>query len=208
MPSSRVRTGELAGSMLWAAPVVALLAVPATAVLGIDASANPQQAAYLYGMSLLGTWITLVPSKVLEGRKLDMTMRRLIALAAGFVLGGIGIALAQCLHLGFDESHQFFKHPKNLEVAYFGGLYALSAGWWSLVRRDRDSRFRFWPILATALVATVLIPVWPYERQDGIAIAALIATASQLVSPWNEAASAYARYVRVLDKKKRKVNIA
>jgi eukaryotic-like serine/threonine-protein kinase len=207
LPSGRVRIAELAGSMLSAAPLVALLAVPAAAILGIDPSANPQQVAYLYGMSLLGTWVTLIPSKLLEARKLDMTMRRLIALAAGLGLGAVGIALAQSLQLGFGESHQFFNHTKNLEVAYFGGLYALTAGWWPLVRRDRDSRFRFWPILTTALFSAMFIPVWPYERPDGIAIAALIATAVQLVSPWSEAASAYARYVRASDKQKRKVKI-
>jgi hypothetical protein len=193
--------------MLWAAPLVALLAVPATAILDIDLHANPQQVAYLYAMSLLGTWLALILSKVLETRKLDMTLRRVIALAGGVGLGAIGIALAQSLQLGFTESHQFFKHPKNLEVAYFGGLYTLSAGWWSLVRRDRDSRFRFWPILTTALCSTVLIPVWPYQRPDGIAIAALIATAVQLVSPWSETAAAYVRYVRASDKQKRKANI-
>ena len=125
--------------MLGAAPLVALLAVPATAILGIDPSTNPQQVAYLYGMSLLGTWLTLIPSKVLEGRKPDMTMRRLIALAAGLGVGGVGIALAQGLQLGLAESHQFFEHTKNLEVAYFGGLYALTAGWSSL----RTARSRF-----------------------------------------------------------------
>jgi hypothetical protein len=207
LPSGRVRFAELAASMLGAAPLVALLAVPATAILGIDPSTNPQQVAYLYGMSLLGTWMTLLPSKVLETRKLDMTMRRLIFLAVGLGLGALGIALAQGLQLRFGESHQFFSHPKNLELAYFGGLYALAGGWSSLARRDRDSRFRFWPILTTAFLSAVLIPLWPYDRPDGVAIAALIATTVQLVSPWSEAASNYARYVRASDKQKRKVQV-
>jgi len=207
LPSGRVRIAELAGSMLWAAPLVALLAVPATAMLGIDPSTHPQQVAYLYGMSLLGTWMTLIPSKVLEARKLDMTTRRLVSLGVGLGLGAVGIALARGLQVGFGESHQFFGHPKNLDVAYFGGLYALTAGWWSLVQRDRDTRFRIWPILATALFSTMLIPLWPYDRPDGIAIATLIATAVQLVSPWSEAGSAYARYVRAAEKQKRQVKI-
>ncbi|HKI21649.1 MAG TPA: serine/threonine-protein kinase, partial [Isosphaeraceae bacterium] len=200
LPSGRVRIAELAGSMLWAAPLLALLAVPATAILGIDPSASPQQVAYLYGMALLGTWITLIPSKVLETRVVDGTMRRVIALAAGLVVGAIAIALAHSLQLRFGTSHQFFEQPKNLEVVYFSGLYALTAGWSSLTRRDRQSRFGFWPILVTTLCAALLIPVWPYERPDGIAIAALIATAVQLVSPWSEPASLYAQYVRATEK--------
>jgi hypothetical protein len=64
------------------------------------------------------------------------------------------------------------------------------------------------PVLATALLAATLIPVWPYTRQDGIAIAVLIATTVQLVSPWNETASLYTRYVRATEKQRRKNQVA
>ena len=61
----------------------------------------------------------------------------------------------------------------------------------------------------TAVVDTmlsgVLVPFWPYTRPDGIAVAVLIAMGVQLVSPWNEAASLYARYVRASAKPKGKV---
>ena len=90
LPSGRVRIAELAASMLWAAPLVALLTIPAAALLGIDPSSDPQQLAFLYGMALLGTWTTLVPNKLIETRKLDGTNRRLIALAAGLLVGGVG----------------------------------------------------------------------------------------------------------------------
>ena len=49
-----MRVAELAASMLWAAPIVALLVLPAAAALGINIESNPQQVAYLYGMGLLG----------------------------------------------------------------------------------------------------------------------------------------------------------
>ena len=62
--------------------------------------------------------------------------------------------------------------------------------------------------LDTALLAAALMPFWPYTRQDGIAIAVLIATAVQLVSPWNEAASLYTRYVRATEKQRRKGQVA
>ena len=48
MPSGRVRFAELAASMLWAAPLLALLALPAAAALEIDPAQHPQQVAYLY----------------------------------------------------------------------------------------------------------------------------------------------------------------
>ena len=73
-----MRIAELAASMLWAAPLLALLTVPAPPLLGIDPSSDPQQLAYLFGMALLGTWTALVPNKVIETRRFDRTTRRLI----------------------------------------------------------------------------------------------------------------------------------
>ncbi len=75
--------------------------------------------------------------------------------------------------------------------------------WTTVTSRARSARFRIMPIAWTSLLAACLMPLWPYVRQDGIAIAALIATTVQLVSPWNEAAALYARYVRAKDKQKR-----
>jgi len=60
--SGRVRVAELAASLVWAAPIVALLVLPATAALGINMDSNPQQVAYLYGMGLIGTWAALIPN--------------------------------------------------------------------------------------------------------------------------------------------------
>ena len=208
LPSGRVRTAELAATMLWAAPLVALLTIPAAALLGTDLSSDPQQLAFLYGMTLLGTWTTFVPNKLIEARKLDGTNRRLIALAAGLLVGGVGLVLARTLKLDLSPQHEFFDDPRYLGPVYFGVLYAVMGGWSSLVARDRSARFRIMPVVATALLATALMPVWPYTRQDGIAIAVLIATTVQLVSPWNETASLYTRYVRAVEKQKRKGQVA
>jgi hypothetical protein len=207
-PSGRVRTAELTTSMLWAAPVLALLTIPAAAILGIDPASSPQQLAFLYSLSLLGTWTTLIPNKLLESRKLDGTFRRLIALAGGLLIGAVAFALTKLLRLDFQLQHQFFQNPKNFGPVYFGALYALSTGWASLTGRDRTARFRLMPVLWTALLSVALVPLWPYERPDGIAVATLIATTVQLVSPWNEAAAAYARYISAAEKRRRKGQIA
>jgi len=204
LPSSRIRVAELAGSMLSAALLVALLAIPAAALLSIDPSAQPQQLAYLYGMALLGTWTALVPSKVVEMRRFDGTTRRLISLAAGLLLGIAGTMLAHNTQLGLNVQRAFFAEPQNLEPVYFGALYTLTVGWSSLAARDRKSRFRISPIVWTGFLSTMLHPFWPYDRQDGIAIAILIATVVQLVSPWNEAAALYAQYIRASDRQRRK----
>jgi hypothetical protein len=202
MPSTRVRMAELTNSMLWAAPVLALLAIPTMALLGIDPSNNPQQLAYLYGMSLVGTWTALVPSKIIETRKIDGTSRRLIFLAAGLLLGVMGILLSHNLRLDMEIQREFFDEPRNLQVVYFGALYAIMAGWSSVATRDRAARFQIRPLLWTTMLSGALMPFWPYTRPDGIAIALLIALGVQVVSPWNEAASLYTRYVRVTAKNK------
>ncbi|HZW32937.1 MAG TPA: protein kinase, partial [Isosphaeraceae bacterium] len=203
LPSGRVRFAELAGSMLWAAPLLALLMIPAAAVLGIDPSRHPQELAYLYGMALLGTWTTLIPNKALETRRLDQTSRRLLALAAGALLGGAGLVLARSLRLDLNLQREFFENPGGLVPVYFGLLYGIHGGWASLTARDRKGRFRILPIVWTGLVSAALLPFWPYERPDGLVIATMIATGAQLVSPWNKAASLYARYVRASGKQQR-----
>jgi hypothetical protein len=208
LPSARVRVAELAASMLWAAPMVALLTFPAAAALSINMEADPQQVAYLYGLGLLGTWASLIPNKIFENRSFDMSTRRLIAMVAGLVIGGIAIVLGKILQLGLPLQRDFFGNPRDLEPLYFGTLYAATAGWYGLSARDRKKRFRLWPIGLTALLGAPLIWLWPYERQDGIVAAALIATTVQVVSPWSERASRYAQYVRNTKKQDRKVKIA
>ena len=77
-------------------------------------------------------------------------------------------------------------------LGYFGGLFLIN-GWGKLAVRDRKARFRIWPVIVTALCATLLWPLWPTPEPYGVAVAALVAIVTQLVSPWNEAAAAYAR---------------
>ncbi len=201
MPSGRIRFAELAASMLWAAPLVALLTFPAAAALEIDPAQQPQQAAYLFLLALLGTWTALIPAKVLETRRLDGASRRLIAGAVGWLTGFAGLQLARVLRLDLTLQPDFFQSPMRLMPAYFAALFAIMAGWSPRTSRDRPSRFRIRTVLWTGLVAAALIPLWPYQRQDEIAIAAMIATAVQIVSPWNEAAATYARYVKTTKKK-------
>ena len=109
VPSGRVRLAELTSSMLWAAPLLALLTVPAPSLLGIDVSTDPQQLAYLFGMALLGTWTALIPNKAIETRRFDKTTKRLIALGGGLLLGVVGAVLAQNVQLGLNVQNAFFS---------------------------------------------------------------------------------------------------
>jgi len=106
--------------------------------------------------------------------------------------------------------HGILRHTGfgNLELVYFGALYVITGGWSSLAARDRKARFRILPIVWTGLLATALVPVWPYSRPYCVAVAALIAMGVQLVSPWSQSASRYARYLRASEKQERKVKTA
>ena len=209
LPSGRVRVAELAGSMLCAAPLLALLTVPVAALLGIDPATNTQELAYLYGMALLGTWTAVIPQKAFEARPLDGTTRRLIALAGGLFVGTVSTVLGQNLQLGYSQPVAYFPGIRGHELIFFGALFTLTSGWWRVAVRDRKSRFRLMPILWTAVLSAILTPFfWPYAanagsedfRFDGIAMAVLIATAIQLISPWNQAAALYAQYLRASKK--------
>jgi serine/threonine protein kinase len=211
LPSGRVRFAELAASMLCSAPLLALLVIPVAAILGIDPSTDTQHLAYLFGMALVGTWIAVVPPKALETRRLDGITRRLISLAGGLSLGAIGTVLGQNLQIATSQPVAYVPGIRGHELIYFGALFALTGSWWRMAARDRKSRFRIMPVLWTALLAMILTPFfWPHVgvggseelRFEGMVLAVLIAMAVQLVSPWNQAASLYAQYVRASKKQK------
>ena len=197
-----MRVAELAASMVWAAPILALLVLPATAALSINIDQNPQQVAYLYGMGLIGTWAALIPNKLFETRSIDMLSRRLIALVVGLIVGAIGIVLGRTLQLGLPPEHYHFASTQILEPLYFGLLYAGSAGWSGLISRNRKKRFRLVPIGLTTLLAFLLTQVWPYERPESVALAALIACSVQVVSPWSKQ-GAYTRSMFAMLKRSR-----
>ncbi|WP_205678685.1 serine/threonine-protein kinase [Aquisphaera insulae] len=207
LPSARVRLAELAGSMLWAAPMAAILALPLTAVMGINVDSSPQSAAYLFGMALVGTWIALAGNKLLEGRGVDTMTRRMAGAFGGLVLGAVAIALNRALELELPQS-RFFGQAQDLEPIYFGALFALTAGWQGVADRGRSRRFRLWPLITVTFLAALLSPAWPFNRSDELAAAALIAATTQIVSPWSEQAARYARYVRTNRKKDRNVQVA
>jgi hypothetical protein len=165
-----------------------------------------QQFGYIVAMTVLGSWIVLITSKATESRDVDTSTRQLLNVALGALLGGAGLVLAPWLGLTpggslpnrlfvtFDSLGAVEAHSAPLRfLAYFGLLSLANGGWNALTVRDRSSRFRLWPLAKSALIALVLYPVWPFAEPFNVATATSIAIVTQLVSPWSEAASAYAR---------------
>ena len=111
---------------------------------------QPQQVAYLYRTGLLGTWTTLIPTKVVETRQLDGPSRRLDR-RRGWWLTGVARSPGEG-PAGRPEPQDRVLHPKPpwLLPAYFAALYAITAGWLTRTTRDRTSRFRIRTMLWTA----------------------------------------------------------
>ena len=80
-------------------------------------------------MTLLGTWVALVPGKFIETRRVRRHDRRLISLAAGLLVGIIGTVSLRTFTLGLTAQDAFFSRASNLEPVYFGALYTIMAGW-------------------------------------------------------------------------------
>jgi hypothetical protein len=192
--------------MLWSAPAAALLSVVASSVVGTDLAAHPEMAAYLFGLTLMGTWGALVPSKVVEGRKLDRSVLRALYLATGVLVGLAGWALGSWLDVGplhgwNGPAEQALVEWTGREAAapvgyagYFGSLFLLG-GWPWLAARDRGRRFRIAPAVWAGLLGGLLGLLWPFPQPWGVTTAVLTALVLQSVSPWSEPAASYARYV-------------
>ncbi len=208
-PTRRMIVAELTGSMLASALLVALFSVPAMVLMRIDPSRDPALCAYFALLSLLGTWVALVPNKLLERTSIDLVYRRLVGLVGGMATGAVAIVLFHALKLEWPLSDQRVTEPQNFEVVYFGLLYTLTTGWFSGSERTRSARFRMRPVVWTVIAAAVLASMaWPYQSTAmPIAIATVIPIVIQLVSPWDETAAAYRRYLATATKRGRRLRI-
>ena len=224
LPGARQRVAELTSAMVMAAPVAAVLAVPVTLMMGIDPPSQPEQFAFVFGLSLLGTWTTLAPSKLFEGRQVGTKARRLIGVVLGALVGLAGLRLSELLDLGAlprwdiiasqindPKLNQLFGiggHASPLTFAGSFGALSLLGGWPWMAARDRKKRFRIFPIVKAGALAGLIGLALPFPQPWGVGIAALTAAVVQAVSPWSQPAAVYARYAARAAKLQRKGRVA
>ena len=206
LPSGRLRTAELAMAMVLATPVVGLVTFVTHSyanVIGVP----PFPLSRLplpFAITLLATWTLLILGRYWEGREAKRGPRLLSALASGFLLGIAALVLVVML---FPSAGRTIGQdgPNFYTYGLSFGLMMAAASWGNLTGRDRSRRVRLWPVIRTTLVvlaATAIIlpartypsPFWPATH--GLYVAALATAAAQLVSPWDPAGAAYARYLR------------
>ena len=208
LPAPRARVAELATSMIWVAPITALLAggLGLTA-FAADFARQPQPLACLFGVSLAGAWALMAANKFWEGRKIDKLGRRAGYGVIGAGVGVAAMALADATRVGPAVAGQSIRvvtdafgsynmnMPESLSIGLFFALgYALN-GWWKLTDRDRPKRFRVWPLVKAGLIGLVLSPLWDMPSAWGVASLVVTAGVLQLSSPWDRDAARYARYL-------------
>ena len=205
LPSLRARVAELASSMVWTAPVAAILALVTGLSMGFDPSRQPEHISFLFGMTLLGTWVNLGSARLLEGWKLDRYTSRTITLGLGMLTGLAGAAYAHAINLGtvnaFSISNEFGPIlgpkvlPTPLAFAMFFGLANLLGSLPNYAARDRRSRIRVLPLAKVAAVGLIAGGLLAFPLPWGVAIPVLMAVVTEIVSPWDKNAARYAKYV-------------
>ena len=212
LPSGRLKVGELAGSMVWAAPWAGLASLLAGGLLQVDLGRRPQDVGFLFAATLLASWTVLVANKFAEGKGHDLRARRLAQLALGAILGLAGQALAgwmmvepmpdlsrpsgSWLLTGFN--HANIPLLPLLGYAAFFGLAGLGIDWWTMTDRDRKARFRLAPTLKAGLIAAIPAALFFPPDRHPLTLPVIVMTAIvvQLASPWNEAAARYSEATR------------
>ena len=73
-------------------------------------------------------------------------------------MGAAAIALGWAVQLDLPLQRQYLDNPQKLEPFYFGALYAVRAGWYGLVARNRRRRFRIMPLVWNGLLVPWFCP--------------------------------------------------
>lgn len=166
---------------------------------------------WLAAISTLGCWGILGINKWTEGRIEDQVPNRTLQLALGVMLGLVGSGICALLWLGLPVSRDIATRPGDslageffhwnqgqywnqyssgmitpnfaMAVGYFALLF-VALRWWRLAEYTRRVRVSIWSIAWCGLAAWLLQFVWWFPQPTGLFVAAIVATATQLASPW------------------------
>lgn len=195
--SPRERLADLAGSMILAAAVAAVMSLVVTLLSG-DVAIKREQYAWLTLVSALGSWCVLVPAKIWEGTSGDQTLRRVTMLVAGLAVGAAAFGAAEALKVEFGDSPDLhiektglasqFYDPKGSPLvfaylAYFGALFA-GVRWWKQADPLRRTRLSVWSTGMCVLAGWIVDCIWRFPQPWGLMVAAIISISVQLVSPY------------------------
>ena len=210
----RDKATELLGSMLIAAAAcVALSGLGAMVIAGDQWTINTSFPVFLWlvSVSTAGCWTVLATNKVTEGRVEDHVPTRALQLLSGALVGLMAWSINAMLWIGLPTwrdlairpgdslagdllgwSNSYFASQLSsgsvtptlaVTVGYFGLLFVLLR-WARLAEYTRRSRLSIWSIAWCGSAAWLLHFGWWFPQPTGLAVAAIIATSTQLASPW------------------------
>lgn len=198
------RVGELSGSMLLAAVITAVLVMVFMVLHGeaLDGSIDGWSLyAWLTLSAVAGSWILLTLGKFWEGSDGDHFRRRFVMLLAGVAIGGAAFGVSQVLMVSPPNQDQFTAHAFSdnemmqewftaegsplwpAYLVYFGGLFAILR-WWTQTDPLRKVRLSLCATAVCVLWAWIVHIFCPFSQPFGFMLAAAIAVAVQMSSPW------------------------
>jgi serine/threonine protein kinase len=203
MKTTGDRVGELAGSMLAAAAIAAVLTIAMSAIGGgewITTSSNKISGpAWLWLATTVGSWVILSAGKFWEHSAGEQVKRRFVLLVLGLAFGGAAFLGSHFLMVDMARAGGHAVEPSTFisrgmldgsgaplvscYLAFFGGLF-LMMGWWKQTDPLRASRLRIAPIVLSVLAAGVLTAIFDFPMPWGLLLAGGISTTVQLASPW------------------------
>ena len=194
---------EVTGSWLGSAAVISVFS--ALAVL-FQIGSGKQVQPLLMGMvwvatvSLMTAWIAIGLGKRWQREEGDWAIRSFVQLTAGFAIGGVAYLLSNYLMVPWEQISQermgelpvarwngFFGENREPLLPAFLAYFPLLMGsvqWWKQVDPLRRSRFSFWAVIWSVLVASLIHLVIGFPQPWIAIMAAGTSIAIQLSSPW------------------------
>jgi predicted Ser/Thr protein kinase len=201
----RERVTDLIGSLLLSTLVAAAMTVVMTLILGgyLESETRPEQLAWLFAMSVAGSWTVLIPSKFWEGTKGESTPRRFLMMVLGMGLGVLAFGTMSLFFVNLTHGifftrewstfgryhlpvnfYSFDGHPLlPAFVAVFGTLFLLIR-WWRQADPLRCTRLSVWSVIVSVVMAGVIAAFWHFPQPWLPMLAGTISIAVQLSSPW------------------------
>jgi serine/threonine protein kinase len=151
---------------------------------------------------VLLSWVVLITGKFWDGKRGDPWPRRTVLLGCGLLIGALSGFLMPYTQ-NFRNTTEAMLDQSTLwtmlhHAFYFGvGMFAMK--WWERTERFRGSRFSFWAVVLTGVVAAIIMGIMhiPNEKAmeqsffiKGLTMppAAIVLTLTsavvQLASPW------------------------
>jgi hypothetical protein len=212
-PASKLAS-ELLGSMALSGIVCAFLSVLVVLMFGATTPADGLPLLlWTATVSTVGTWTVLATAKLTEGRVEDQIPMRMAMLVCGAAVGCFAWWMSDLMMMGLPQSSDIGLRPSDtmladmfnlreanlhatssynvgevtpsiiFSVIHFALLF-LTLRWWRLAEYVRTSRLNVWWIFLSAGGAWLVGLVAWYPQPISMLVAAIIAIAAQISSPW------------------------